>query len=393
MTIEAAIGLSFMLMFSLACFDGVRAEPAKPTPDTNPFRGDRPEEKKAGPAAGTGSSPSAAPTRTWSDKQVSASKANCTKALADLRLDFEPLPPIKEGPCGAPAPILVKSIGIDPKVSIEPPATINCAVAVALHKWLKETVQPAAETEFGSHVVKLHNAASYACRNRYGSAHMPLSEHALANALDISDFVLESGEHVTVLKAWPRIVGLVLPPRPSPNPNRLAVAVAAALPAPLPVAAKPPISHVKSTGSNIIEVTKASANPFIPPTPAAKLHPPAAKSAAKSNPFASPTKVATQAPTTRAVPQTPTAKVVSPNPPPKADRLVPAKVVVQPPVPQPPLPQLPLSPLTERKTAFVRKVHKDACATFGTVLGPEANEAHRNHFHFDMKKRRGGYCQ
>jgi hypothetical protein len=36
----------------------------------------------------------------------------------------------------------------------------------------------------------------------------------------------------------------------------------------------------------------------------------------------------------------------------------------------------------------VRMVHDDACHTFGTVLGPEANEAHKNHFHLDMKARR-----
>ena len=37
---------------------------------------------------------------------------------------------------------------------------------------------------------------------------------------------------------------------------------------------------------------------------------------------------------------------------------------------------------------FVRKVHDDACNIFGTVLGPEANDAHKDHFHLDMKKRR-----
>ena len=35
-----------------------------------------------------------------------------------------------------------------------------------------------------------------------------------------------------------------------------------------------------------------------------------------------------------------------------------------------------------------KAVHDDACKTFGTVLGPDANEAHKNHFHLDMKARR-----
>jgi hypothetical protein len=43
---------------------------------------------------------------------------------------------------------------------------------------------------------------------------------------------------------------------------------------------------------------------------------------------------------------------------------------------------------------FLRRLHKGACGTFGTVLGPEANEAHRNHFHFDLAPRRHrAFCE
>lgn len=35
------------------------------------------------------------------------------------------------------------------------------------------------------------------------------------------------------------------------------------------------------------------------------------------------------------------------------------------------------------KSEFLRKVRKSACGYFGTVLGPEYNAAHLNHFHFD----------
>jgi hypothetical protein len=41
----------------------------------------------------------------------------------------------------------------------------------------------------------------------------------------------------------------------------------------------------------------------------------------------------------------------------------------------------------------VKYLHDDACPTFGTVLGPDANEAHKSHFHFDMKQRRASLCQ
>ncbi len=35
---------------------------------------------------------------------------------------------------------------------------------------------------------------------------------------------------------------------------------------------------------------------------------------------------------------------------------------------------------------FLRRLHQSACKRFGTVLGPDYNNAHANHFHFDMAK-------
>ncbi len=46
------------------------------------------------------------------------------------------------------------------------------------------------------------------------------------------------------------------------------------------------------------------------------------------------------------------------------------------------------------RNKFLREIHAGACRIFGTVLGPEANAAHKSHFHLDMAKRRhGSYCQ
>jgi hypothetical protein len=44
--------------------------------------------------------------------------------------------------------------------------------------------------------------------------------------------------------------------------------------------------------------------------------------------------------------------------------------------------------------SFLRRLHKGACGIFGTVLGPEANEAHRDHFHLDLApRRRSPFCE
>jgi len=47
-----------------------------------------------------------------------------------------------------------------------------------------------------------------------------------------------------------------------------------------------------------------------------------------------------------------------------------------------------------RGGATLKRLHKTACGPFGTVLGPNANRAHEDHFHFDTAKHRGGaYCR
>ncbi len=49
---------------------------------------------------------------------------------------------------------------------------------------------------------------------------------------------------------------------------------------------------------------------------------------------------------------------------------------------------------TQRYAGAMRKMHKGACGPFGTVLGPNANRYHLDHFHFDTARYRSGtYCK
>lgn len=41
----------------------------------------------------------------------------------------------------------------------------------------------------------------------------------------------------------------------------------------------------------------------------------------------------------------------------------------------------------EREAAFLRAVHSGACREFSTVLGPNYDRAHRDHFHVDLARR------
>ncbi|MBK5197466.1 MAG: extensin family protein [Methyloceanibacter sp.] len=351
---------TFALLVGFPVYALAETDEVPPLPDRNPAHVE-------GPVAKAPVLPGDQPTVPWTDEEIASAKAECATALANLALDYEPLPPIKEGICGAPAPILVKSIGSDPKVVIDPPATVTCPLASGLSAWLSKTVQPEAKALLGSQVVKLHNATSYACRNRYGSATTPLSEHALANALDVSEFFLASGEHITVLDGWPRLAKAPSPPAQSP------------IPSPATTGSIATVSHTTQPAPGVVEVTKvkvikiemsnAKINPF---AVSAETNP----VGAKTNPF-----VLVAAP--------PAAR--PPAPPPEAKSPAPSPDAASPkPDATSPEPQS----LSEREGVFVKTVHDDACHTFGTVLGPEANEAHKNHFHLDMKaRRRTAFCE
>jgi hypothetical protein len=335
MTSKSIASLAFVFLVACAVY-GWAGGGGVPLPERNPHRAH-------GTAAKAPVLPGDQPTIQWTDEQISDAKAVCAKALADLEIDYQPLPPLKHGLCGAPAPILVKSIGSDPKVVMDPPATMTCMLGAKLSSWLSKTVQPEAKAVLSTQVVKLRNAQSYACRNRYNGTSTPLSEHALANALDVSEFVFASGEHITVLESWPRLV--TTPPPPRANPNRAVVAAASIKAAPKTrPASREPFEVVK------VRLAEAKINPFVAPTTVVD---------AKTNPFVVPT-----ADTEPALP-------VAPPEAPASEATAPEE---------------PSGPAARSK--FVRMVHDDACRTFGTVLGPEANEAHKNHFHLDAKVRR-----
>jgi hypothetical protein len=248
----------------------------------------------------------------WPETEVSAAFRQCVTILADHNVQFEHANPLRQGSCGTPAPIKLKSIG-KTEVSLANPATMNCAVAVAIGNWVDRVLQPAAKEIFSSPVIKLVGTGSYTCRNRNGAADGPISEHAFANAFDVSGFVLADGRTVDVLGGWGRVA----------RDDTAATKVAGKVTPP----AKPPLA-------------------------------PESRSALKGPPVvavAQPVQVAST---------------------PAGAAIVDAR------------------PENTSDAKFLRRIHGEACSIFGTVLGPEANDAHRNHLHFDLKDRKGrSYCQ
>jgi hypothetical protein len=131
------------------------------------------------------------PRSRWPKAQVAAAKSQCAQLLAGLDIVWRPENAIGgPGGCGSPMPIAVSEIA---GVRIYPVATLNCPMAAALHRWIAGELQPAARKSLGTKVTEIVNASSYACRRRNNSRRGKLSEHAKANAFDMSEFRFAKG--------------------------------------------------------------------------------------------------------------------------------------------------------------------------------------------------------
>ena len=146
-----------------------------------------------------------APGRTPAPSGFGALNADPGKCRANLeRLGVKPaMIPGRSGPtgCGYSWAVLRPALPGNTRWIAEPPPT-SCAVAAALVYWERDVVAPAARRHLGEPVSAIRHFGSYGCRtigNRQGG--QP-SEHASANAIDISSFRLASGREISVLKGW-----------------------------------------------------------------------------------------------------------------------------------------------------------------------------------------------
>jgi hypothetical protein len=293
----------------------------------------------------------------WSEEEIIAALRECLRLLAPIAADVEVAQPLKHEQCGAPAPVALKRIGSGAgKVEINPPATLNCAMVASLHSWVEKTLQPAAEETLGSRIVRLRNASGYACRGRNGSifGSDKLSEHAKANAIDIAGFVTADGRTVEVARFW----------GPTARDLREAERIAA------------------ERAREAREAKEAAKKEKDAPKPEpAKADPgPTRKASAIAARAEDLKKVRTDAAIASTEPEKPGKD--------GQDRKGEARN-----------PVAALAAERERAArsaegSFLRWLHKGACGSFGTVLGPEANEAHRDHFHFDLaQRRRSAFCE
>ncbi len=82
---------------------------------------------------------------------------------------------------------------------------MRCGLADAFTGWVRFAVAPAAHQILGSELVRVESMGTYSCRAVIGGGARTagrLSEHAIANAVDVSAFILADGRRVTIERDW-----------------------------------------------------------------------------------------------------------------------------------------------------------------------------------------------
>ena len=78
---------------------------------------------------------------------------------------------------------------------------MQCPLGLGVHIWAQD-INSAAQAQYGSALKRVHHAGTYSCRRQNGNSSNKWSEHAFANAFDITGFELEDGRVISVLKGW-----------------------------------------------------------------------------------------------------------------------------------------------------------------------------------------------
>ena len=132
----------------------------------------------------------------WQMKLVDSDPKGCALVLQRAGLTASLKPPRGNGNCVIETAVSLSRLS---RARVRP-EDARCAIAARLYMWERHILQPAAQRLFGQQVTEILHFGSYSCRTMRGGNSM--SEHATANAFDISGFVLANGQRVSVKADW-----------------------------------------------------------------------------------------------------------------------------------------------------------------------------------------------
>jgi hypothetical protein len=133
----------------------------------------------------------------WQMKLLDAEPRNCTAALATAGSPVTLKPALGAGTnCEVSGAIALGKLST---AHLDPEDT-RCAIAARLYMWERHLLQPAAQRLLGEPIDEILHFGSFSCRTKRGRSSM--SEHATANAFDMSGFRTASGKLITVKNDW-----------------------------------------------------------------------------------------------------------------------------------------------------------------------------------------------
>ncbi|MFE8150512.1 extensin family protein [Brenneria goodwinii] len=134
-------------------------------------------------------------------RQLANDPAACLAILRQAqeegRITFS-LPGGVDGQCPLSSPIRIQRFGA---VTLSSSFLASCPLAVSSTMFVTQSAIPQAQ-RLGVTLSRIDHLGSYACRNVYHRPEGRLSEHATADAWDISAFRLADGRRISVLDQW-----------------------------------------------------------------------------------------------------------------------------------------------------------------------------------------------
>jgi len=119
----------------------------------------------------------------------------CRQALTESIAIAPSIPPIKgPGGCGGEDLVRLEAVVLSPtqRVMLKPAAILRCTMAAAIADWIRTDMAPLAAS-LGTAISELDNFDSFECRGRNRVKGAKLSEHGLANALDVRGMTFANG--------------------------------------------------------------------------------------------------------------------------------------------------------------------------------------------------------
>ncbi|EAM3193552.1 extensin [Salmonella enterica] len=105
------------------------------------------------------------------------------------------------GECPLSHVVRVRDFG---QVKLSSSFLASCPLALRSALFVEQQVKPLTETWMKRRLTRIEHLGSYACRNIYHRPDARRSEHASAEALDVSGFQLSDGRKITILRGWER---------------------------------------------------------------------------------------------------------------------------------------------------------------------------------------------